>query len=82
VIPDVHHAFPRQAFHLGEIHHHAVERRAVLPDDVAGQCHFQGVTVSMQVSALAGVIGNPVAGVELEASRDAHVQAEIRFESR
>ena len=35
-------------------------------------CHLQGVAVAMQMPALAGVVRNPVSGVEFEAAGDAH----------
>ena len=72
VVPLMDHELVGDALDVGEIHHHAIDRQAVGLDDLAGQGDFQRVAVAVQVAALAGVIGNPVTGVEFEAAGDAH----------
>ena len=63
--------FVGDALDVGEVHHHAVDRYAVgpmmSPDSVT-----QRVAVAVQMPALAGVVRNPVSGVEFEAAGDAH----------
>ena len=51
---------------VGEVHDHAVVGTAFGGDDVAGQRDFQRIAVAVQVAALALVVGDAVAGVELQ----------------
>jgi wyosine [tRNA(Phe)-imidazoG37] synthetase (radical SAM superfamily) len=57
---------------LGKIHHHAVMRLAGGLDHITSQRDLDGVAMAVQVTALALVVGNAVAGVELEAAGDLH----------
>lgn len=55
-----------------EVHDHAVDGGAGGGDDLACQRNLQRISMTVQVPALALVVGNAVSGVELEPSRDAH----------
>jgi hypothetical protein len=57
---------------LREIHHHSVGRVTVVADDIAGQGDLDRIAVPVQVTTLTLVVGNAMAGVELEAAGDEH----------
>lgn len=73
MVPDVDHVALGDGLDLGEVHHHAVVGTAGAVDDPADERDFQRVAVPVQMPALALVIGNPVACIELKAACDAHV---------
>jgi wyosine [tRNA(Phe)-imidazoG37] synthetase (radical SAM superfamily) len=72
MVPEVDEMRLGQRLDLGEVHQHAVHRLTVRLNDVAGQCDFERVAVTMQVPALALMIGNAMACVELETLGDQH----------
>ena len=57
-----------QSFHFREIENHAVAGIAILFMRIALERYMQYVTVPVQITALAVMIGNPVSGIELEFS--------------
>lgn len=60
---------------LREVHHHPVGGVTVLFNDFAGKRDLDGVTVPVQVPALALVVRNAVAGIEFQAAGDKHREA-------
>jgi wyosine [tRNA(Phe)-imidazoG37] synthetase (radical SAM superfamily) len=72
MIPGFHDMAHGDLLDLGKVHHHAVVGPAGGFDDLAGEGDFQRVAVPVQVAALALVIGNAMAGIELEAAGDLH----------
>ena len=52
--------------------HHALLGYAFGGDDVAGQGDFDGIAVAVQMPALAGMVGDAVAGVKFQPSCDLH----------
>ena len=61
-----------QLLDTGEVHDHAIFGNAVSLHRGANQSDFDGVTMTMQMTTLAFVIGDAVTGIELEAARDLH----------
>jgi wyosine [tRNA(Phe)-imidazoG37] synthetase (radical SAM superfamily) len=72
VIPGFDHMAHGDGLDLRKVHHHAVVRLAGGFDDIADQSNFDGITMPVQVAALALVVGDAMPGVELEAARDLH----------
>ena len=72
MIPCVDQLFIGDALHIGEVHHHALFGLAFRGDDVAGQGDFDGVTVPVQVPALAGVGGDAMSGIEFQTAGNQH----------
>jgi hypothetical protein len=72
VVPAFDHEFVGNALDVGKVHHHAIDRQAVGLDDLARQGHLDRVAVAVQMAALAGVVGDPVSGIEFETTGDAH----------
>src|SRR5512134_3621641 len=72
MVPCLHQGFPGDALYLGEVHHHALLRRALGGDNVPAESNLKGVAVAVQVPALAVMAGDAMAGVELEPARDEH----------
>lgn len=72
MIPAADHFFPGDALYFTEVHHHAVDLVAGRVDDVAEEAYFKHIAVAVKMPALAGVIRDTVAGVEFEATSDAH----------
>jgi hypothetical protein len=72
VVPGIHDLFPRNRLDRGKIDDHAFIRRAGGGADRAAQRDFDGVTMPVQVAALAVVVGDAVAGVEFQPAGDAH----------
>jgi len=68
VVPLVDQVFHGEGFDVGEVHHHAAIRRAFGFDEFALQRDFEHVTMAVQVTALAAVIGDAVARIEFEFS--------------
>src|SRR5437899_7025369 len=66
VIPDIDQMLLGQCLDVGKIHDHAVVGAALLADHCAKQGDFERIAMTVQVAALALVVGNPVAGVEFE----------------
>nr|GEU28565.1 hypothetical protein [Tanacetum cinerariifolium] len=66
VVPHVDQVFLGQRLDVRKVHDHAVVGIAFGGDDLARQRDFQRVTVAVQVAALAFMVGNAVAGVELQ----------------
>ncbi len=57
---------------FGEVHHHTVVRLAGGLNDLSGERDFQRIAMPVQMTALALMVGNAVAGVEFEAAGDLH----------
>ena len=72
MIPTVNDVLPGKRLDLLEIHEHAICGITLLPDYVARKSHLKHIAMPMQMSALAFVIGNPVTGIEFEATGNAH----------
>ena len=72
VIPCVDQLFIGDALHIGKVHHHALFGLAFSRNDVAGQGDFDGVTMPVQMPALAGVVGDAVSCIEFQAAGDEH----------
>lgn len=72
VIPDIHDMAHGDGLDLGKVHHHAVIRLAGGLDDFTDETDFQRITMPVQMTALALVIGYAMAGIELEAAGDLH----------
>ena len=72
VIPGCYDVLLHQGFHAGEIGDHALFRIGVGGDDVAAEGYLNGVTMSVQVTALAVVVRNAMAGIEFKPAGDAH----------
>ena len=77
VVPRVDQFALRDCPHLGEIHDHALARVASCFDHVAGEGDFKRVAMAVKMAARAQIIGNTMAGVELQPSGDAHGLARI-----
>lgn len=65
VIPQIHHVGLGDGFDVTEVHDHAVGWRAVVVDDMAAQGNFHHIAVAVKVAALALMVGNAMAGIEL-----------------
>lgn len=74
VVPGVDDVTLGDRLDLREVHHHSVGGVALALDNVAGQGNFDGVAVSVQVTALAGMVGDAVTGIEFEAAGDEHAR--------
>ncbi len=74
VIPDIDHMLLGERFYFREIHDHAIVGTSLLADDVTAQGDFEHIPVTMQMPALRGVVGDAMAGVKLETTRDEHEQ--------
>lgn len=72
MIPFVDQIFLRQILDQRKIHDHAVGGVASLVDDAARQRDFDDIAVTVQMAALAAVVGDAVARVEFEAAGDQH----------
>lgn len=72
VVPLIDDETPGDRLDLGEIHHHAIVRLPCGLDHLAGERDFQCVTMAVEMTALAGMVGNAVSGVEFEATGDFH----------
>ena len=72
VIPCIHHLLLGDAFHVGEVHHHALLGRALGRDEVAGQRDLDRIAMAVQVFALAVVVGDAMSGIEFQAAGDEH----------
>ena len=72
VIPEIDQVLLCQCLDFGEVHDHAVCGIAVLMNDLAAERDFEYITMPVQVSALAFVIGDSVAGVEFQAAGNEH----------
>lgn len=57
---------------IGIIHHHTLLRRAGGLDDAARQGDLDGITVPVQMAALALMLGDAVACIEFESARNEH----------
>ncbi|GAB1393135.1 hypothetical protein MASR1M60_12980 [Rhodocyclaceae bacterium] len=62
----------RDLLDLGEVHHHAVVGLTGGFDDLSGKRDFQRIPMPVQVAALALMVGDAMAGVELEAAGNLH----------
>ena len=58
--------------YLAEVHHHAVTGALIVADNLTGQGYFDGVAVPMKMPALALMIRDSMACVELQAAGDLH----------
>jgi len=72
MIPNFDHVLHGELFHFGKVHHHAVVGLPGSVDDVAPQGDFDDIAMAMQMTALALMVGDAVAGVEFEAASDLH----------
>lgn len=72
MVPGLDHVLLRDGLDRGKIHHHALVGGAGGGDHRAAQGDFDGVAVPVQVTALAAVVGDAVAGVEFQPAGDAH----------
>ncbi len=72
VVPFIDQVGLGQILDLREVHHHPVGGIPRLVDDPARERDFDGVTMPVQVTALAFVIRDAVSGIEFEAARDEH----------
>lgn len=72
MIPKVDDQTPGNRLDFGEVHHHAVVWLTSGLDHLAGEGDFQRITVTVQMTALTGMVGNAVSGVEFEATGDFH----------
>lgn len=72
MIPKIDDQTPGNRLDFGEVHHHAVVRLTGGLDHLAGEGDFQRITVTVQMTALAGMVGNAMSGVELDATGDFH----------
>lgn len=62
----------RYRLNIREVEHHAFVGDAVCSNRFANQRDLDGVTMTMEVSALAGVVRNSMAGVEFKATGNFH----------
>ena len=72
MVPDIDHMLPGNGFDCDEVHHHPVIGLPCGVDHVARQRDFKRIAVAVQVTALALVVRDAVAGVEFEAAGNAH----------
>lgn len=72
MIPDVNQVFICQRLDLREVHHHAIRRVAGLKNDVAGEGDLDCIAMTVQMAALAPVVGDSMACVKFEAAGDLH----------
>jgi hypothetical protein len=72
VIPQFDNLTQGNSFDIAKIHHHAVSRIPVALNHLTRQRNFQGIAVSVQMTALTTVIRNTVAGVKLQPTGDTH----------
>lgn len=73
MVPQVDQILLGDCLYFGEVHNHTNYRGSHRHDDLSRQRDLYCVAMTVQISALALVIGNAVAGIEFEPSRDAHV---------
>lgn len=72
MIPSVDHVRPGQLLDAGKVHEHAILRDAGRANRRARQRDLDGIPMAMQMAALACMVGNAMAGVELEAAGYLH----------
>ena len=72
VVPDIDDMLLGDGLDVAEVDEHPSRRRTFGVDDFARQGDFNGVTVAVQVTALAGVVGDAVARVKFKAARNTH----------
>ena len=82
MIPEVNDMLFGERFDFGKIHHHAVGGIAVLADDLATERDLQRVTMPVQMSALALVVGDAVSGIEFKAAGDEHCKNPVMIRGR
>src|SRR5690554_866804 len=78
MVPRVHNVTLGNGLDVGKIHHHAVGRLAVGLNDFSGEGDFQYVAMTVQVTALTGVIWNPVPGIEFQFAGNTHEGGRIK----
>ena len=81
MIPLIDQRFIGDGFDLGKIHHHALLRHALSADNLPGKSDFDRIAMAVQMPALAVVIGDAVAGIELQPAGNQHVKARSRNEA-
>ena len=81
VVPLVDHFTQCNRFDVPEIHDHAIGRVTGFIDHITGEGDFHGVTMPVQVTALAAVIRDAVAGVKLQPASNAHDFWQFRSKS-
>jgi len=64
----------RDGLDVGIIHHHALVGCALCLDDFPRDRDFKSIAMAVEMPALAFVVGNPVSGIEFQASCDQHVR--------
>ncbi len=74
VIPKIDEFAFRDSLDVGIIHHHALVGCALCLDDFSRDRDFERITMAVEMPALAFVVGNPVSGIEFQASCDQHVR--------
>ena len=72
MVPGFHHVLLGNGFDLGEIHDHAFIGRPGGGYELTRQRDLDGITVAVQMPALAAVVRDAVTGVEFQSSGDAH----------
>lgn len=72
VIPSIDQMRLGQRLDFREVHYHPIIGLAGSRDDLPGKRDFDGVPMAVQMSALAAVVGDAMAGIEFEAARDLH----------
>lgn len=77
MIPESGDVLQSNCLYVGEVHHHAVQGRFFVANDIADQRDLECVAMPMQMAALALMIGNAVTGVELQSAGDLHVKDAI-----
>ena len=63
--------------HLSEVHHHAIICTLIAMNNIANQCNLYRVAVSVQMTALALMLGNPMPRVEFKAASDLHGEGDM-----
>lgn len=80
MVPTIDQHFIGNAFDSGKIHHHALLGDALKADNLPGKGNFERVAVAVQVTALAVVIGDTVAGIELQPAGNQHIEMRSKNE--
>ena len=72
VIPEVDNMLASERFDFGKVDDHSIGGVTVFLDDVATQCDFERIAMTVQVTALAPVVGDAMARIKLKAASDLH----------
>ena len=72
MVPLVYHMGFGDGFDVAEVHQHAVAGGAIVPYHVASQSDFKHVAMTVQMPALAAMVGDAMAGIEFKAAGNLH----------